>query len=470
VATWLWWFSEPGLVNHLCLNVMFVSSVSTLVFNANPLLRFDGYYILSDLLEIPNLRQKATAALQRKLGMWLLGLRPRVDPFLPARGQWMFAIYAVAASIYGWIVSLSIFWFLYHVLKPYGLAIVGQLLAAGMVTSLVVVPLARFIHFLLQPARSQQVNPMRAAIGLGILAAIAAAVLAIPLPYHVVCSLEVQPRGATSVYVDVPGQVREIHARFGPVSAGQPIVRLDDIEARLAEQRLAAQRDELAARIESIRQRAHSDDGALLELAQNEQALSAIDTQLAKRRQELARLLIVAPVAGQLIPAPGRAEETTDRTRLVNWSGRPLELRNVGAYLEASTLIGRIAQPGELEAILAIPQGEMDFVRAGQSARLFLNQLPGEHISGRIEHVAEQEMQAASARLTARGGGELATRTSADGIERPIDVVYQASVPLDDASGRILAGATGKAKIHAGYQTLAARAWRSLCRTFRFEM
>ena len=87
LATFLWWFSEPGLVNHLCLNVMFVCSVSTLLFNANPLMRFDGYYILADLLEIPNLRQKSAAVIQRKLGAWLLGLRERHDPFLPPRQQ-----------------------------------------------------------------------------------------------------------------------------------------------------------------------------------------------------------------------------------------------------------------------------------------------------------------------------------------------------------------------------------------------
>ena len=85
-ATWIWWFSEPGLLNHICLNVMFVCSVSTLVFNANPLLRYDGYYILSDITEIPNLRQKSTAVLSRKMGEWLLGLEQPRRP-VPARAE-----------------------------------------------------------------------------------------------------------------------------------------------------------------------------------------------------------------------------------------------------------------------------------------------------------------------------------------------------------------------------------------------
>ena len=65
IATFIWWFSEPGLLNYLALSVMFICSVSTVLFNGNPLLRFDGYYILMDLLEIPNLRQKATEVMKR---------------------------------------------------------------------------------------------------------------------------------------------------------------------------------------------------------------------------------------------------------------------------------------------------------------------------------------------------------------------------------------------------------------------
>ena len=78
------------MLNQLCLSTMFVCSVSTVMFNANPLLRYDGYYILSDLTEIPNLRQKATSILNRKLADWCLGLEEPDDPFLPQRNQVFF--------------------------------------------------------------------------------------------------------------------------------------------------------------------------------------------------------------------------------------------------------------------------------------------------------------------------------------------------------------------------------------------
>ena len=470
IATFLWWLSEPGLFNHLCLNVIIVSSVSTLVFNGNPLLRFDGYYILADLLEIPNLRQKASVVLQRTLAQWLLGLPARRDPFLPARRRWAFGLFAVASTIYGWLVSLTIFWFLFHVLEPYGLAVVGQMLGLVMIVSLVVVPLVRLVRFLLEPARAEQMNKSRAALGLGLFAAAAAGLLVVPLPYYVTCGLELRPRGAMSLYVEVPGQIRAVHVQSGPVQQNQPIVELDDVNARLVEQRLIGQRDQLATRVESIRQRAHTDDEALLELSQAEEALQALEIQLARRREELEKLTVRASTGGVLIPPPSRPVAAGERTRLAMWSGRPLDRRNLGAHLEASTLLGIIAQSGQLEAILAVPQEEIDFVRTGQRVEVFVEQSPGEKFAGQINHLSAEELKVASARLSARGSGQLSTRTTADGVERPLGVVYQASVPLDDPTGRLTAGGTGTAKIHAGWQPLGQRLWRSVCRTFRFEL
>ena len=74
LCTFLWWFSQPGLFNSICLDVMLVCSVSTLAFNANPLLRYDGYYILADLLHESNLSQKSGALLRRTVTDWLCGI------------------------------------------------------------------------------------------------------------------------------------------------------------------------------------------------------------------------------------------------------------------------------------------------------------------------------------------------------------------------------------------------------------
>ena len=112
IATYVWWFTESGTtINDLCLNMMFLNVVSTVLVNGNPLLRFDGYYILMDALEIPNLRQKSTEVLKRWFQETCLGLELQDDPFQPTRGRFMFGLFTVASVIYRWVVVFSICWF-----------------------------------------------------------------------------------------------------------------------------------------------------------------------------------------------------------------------------------------------------------------------------------------------------------------------------------------------------------------------
>ena len=467
LATFGWWYSRPGLVSGICLNTMFVCSVSTLLFNANPLMRFDGYYILADLLEIPNLRQKATTLLQRKLGTWFLGLPQPLDPFLPQRHQWLLAAYSLASALYGWFVTLSILWFLYFVLEPYGLKIVGQIFVAAMVMLLVVTPMWRLIKMFQVPGRADRVNKPRAAVVTLLFAAALAAVLLVPLPYYVPCSFHLQPRLATQVYVDAPGEIKQVFVSGGVVERGQPILELENVDFRAAQERLVSQQRQLAARRDALRQQAHAIPEAHLDVAATEEALAAIDEQLEQRREQSRKLIIRAPVAGLLLPAATRPSDVESKS-LPTWSGRALDLRNVGAYLESSTPIGQIAQVGSYEAILFIPEAEIEFVLSGQRADLYPASLPGEKWEAEVEHLSREKLDTAPAALAWKAGGLLATETDERGLERPVEVLYQASTQLD--CDRPLAGTTGRAKIHAGYQPLAARLWRSLCRTFRLTM
>ena len=91
IAAALWWSSEPGLFNALCFNVMLVGSINTFLFNGNPLLRYDGYYVLSDLIEIPNLAEQSSTALRTLAARVLLGQRPRTRSTGTSAGDICFA-------------------------------------------------------------------------------------------------------------------------------------------------------------------------------------------------------------------------------------------------------------------------------------------------------------------------------------------------------------------------------------------
>ncbi len=102
IATFLWWFSEDdSMFKFLCLSVMFICSVSTVVFNGNPLLRFDGYYIIMDILEIPT-SAKGNRNSEAMVSESLFGARVAGQPFLPQRNRFLFAVYTVASFIYRW--------------------------------------------------------------------------------------------------------------------------------------------------------------------------------------------------------------------------------------------------------------------------------------------------------------------------------------------------------------------------------
>ncbi len=280
ICTFLWWFSEPGMLNQLCLSTMFVCSVSTIMFNANPLLRYDGYYILSDLVEIPNLRQKASTILNRKLGAWCLGLEEPDDPFLPQRNQLFFATYTIAASIYKWIVLFGILFFLYKVLEPYDLKVVSQMLAIISMGSLVVMPLYKVGKFFYVPGRLHKVKRKNVNVTLGILAVVAAFILFVPLPYRVICPLEVKPRDAEVVYVQVPGMLKEID-----VTPGQKVVK-DQTLGQLSNTTLDLEINDLEGKIAL--------DSVRLEVLNREQynpadktaalALPALEKSLARRK------------------------------------------------------------------------------------------------------------------------------------------------------------------------------------------
>src|SRR3954465_7302702 len=244
IATFIWWFSAPGPLNYICLNVMFVSSVSTVMFNANPLLRYDGYYILSDVLEIPNLRQKASTILNRKLGKWCLGLEEPEDPFLPQRKQWLFATYTVASAIYRWVVTFSILYFLNRVFEPYGLKVLGQAIALGSIYGLLIQPLINLYKFFKVPGRLGKVSSVRlystAAVAVGAILAVGF----IPFPSHVYAPLEVHARHAEWIYGAVNGTVDKTFVRPGDVvKKGQPLAQLRDIDLDLKITELSGQRD-----------------------------------------------------------------------------------------------------------------------------------------------------------------------------------------------------------------------------------
>ncbi len=264
IATWIWWFSTDGMVNFLCLSVMFICSVSTVMFNGNPLLRFDGYYILMDVLEIPNLRQKSTEILKRWFQTYCLGLELQENPFLPQRHRFWFALYTVAAVAYRWIVVFSIIIFLNKVFEPYGLKMLGRLMAISGLVGMVVTPIWQSIKFLRTPGRASKMKRNRV-IATTVAASVLVGLVAfLPLPFHVDCAVEIQPQKAEQVFAMTPGRLVRWHKQPGDaVQAGEALAELESAEVRL--QQIKTEGDLLQAqeKLNALSLSSHDDPQAL---------------------------------------------------------------------------------------------------------------------------------------------------------------------------------------------------------------
>lgn len=475
ICTFIWWFSEPGFLNYLCLNVMFVSSVSTILFNANPLLRYDGYYILSDILEIPNLRQKASTILNRKLGSWCLGLEEPEDPFLPKRHQGLFALYTVASAVYRWVVTFSILFFLNKVFEPYGLKVIGQMLALASLWGLLVMPLWKMYKFFAIPGRLGKVKKARMYTTLGLLAAAASALFLIPLPASVHCHFELQPRGAASVYVEVEGTLREILVEPGQqVEAGQVLARLENIDLEIEIAQLRGQKNAVEAELNSLRHLRFQDDSATMQLDVITKRFQAVSEQLDQKLRDFKRLELTAPTAGVIIPPPYRQPRNSDsRLELASWTGTPLNKRNLGATLvptSSENLFCMVGDPNSWDAVLVINQRDLDWVAEGQEVRLMFEESPYYVFVSKIQYLATRELDALSPQLASTSGGPVPAQQEIDGAVKPLATSYQGVVELDNTLGLFRSGLIGQARIKTQPRTLASRLWRYLGRTFNFDL
>jgi putative peptide zinc metalloprotease protein len=469
-AAYIWYFSEPGLLNDLCLNMMFLNLVSTVLVNGNPLLRFDGYYILMDALEIPNLRQKATEVLKRWFQKTCLGLELQDDPFLPKRNQALFALYTIASVIYRWVVVFSICWFLIKVLEPYGLQQIGRIVAVMGFSGLIIQPVVQTWKFIRTPGRLAKVKRGPLLTSLAIAGAVIAAVIYVPLPHRIYCAFEIRPTRAGAVYAGTPGQIVRTVEAGTLVKQGDElaVLRNLDLDIRLTE--LKGREQEAQVRLRNLSLRSRGDDTLKTQLETQQELISSLQKLQAKTQEEIDRLVVVAKRDGIVLPPPEKQPQPGGDGRLPGWSGSPLQPYNRGALLTAEDLICEIGSPDELEAVLIVDQGDVQLVDIGQRVDLKLEANRIETFSGTITEKSETEIRHTSSALALQTGGDLQTEIDPEtGQARPRSVSYQARVPLDDADVLLRPGYRGSAKIHVAPMSLGQRLWRVIAKTFNFE-
>jgi putative peptide zinc metalloprotease protein len=463
----VWWNTTSGLLHHLCLNVFFVTTVTTVIFNANPLMRFDGYYMLSDWLEIPNLRPKADRLLREKFAWHCLGIESRPDPFLPQTGRHWFVLFAIVAGAYRWVVFFGIMLFLYTVLKPYGLQSIGISLAVVSIAGLLF-SMGRNVYGLIAAPRAEPMSYRKIVISVSGLAVLIAVGLMVPLPLHVESSFLVGPVEAQHVFIVTPGRLVNVAVEPGQyVKQGTLLARLKNAEKEDARRKLLVEQDVQNARVDLY----HAIDDLPREELANVR-LRSIVKRLEELDGQLQQLVIVAPEDGWVIAPPYKQQPIRESLGdpLHDWHGTPLDAPNIGCYLYAGTQLLSIAQSPQFQAVILVDQSDRNDIAVGQQVELKFDHLPVNSYFAEVGEISERHLEFAPKELSKNSGGELSTVVDRRGRERLTSSAFQATAILTDDVQLIRVGMQGRARFLIERRSAAMWLWRYLRQTIHFRL
>jgi putative peptide zinc metalloprotease protein len=446
VAAVIWARTGEGTLHAICYNVMFIASVSSILFNGNPLLRYDGYYILSDLVEIPNLAQRGKQYLYYLVKKYVYGVRNPHDPSHTRGEKVWFIVYTLASTTYRVFISFAILMFVADFL-PF----VGVLLAAGAVTAWVLVPLGKWVHYLISSGELVRTRGRAVAATLLFVAALVGGLGLLPVPDRFTIEGVVEPEEMTIVHAGADGFLQEFLPSGREVTPdGEPLARARNVRLESRLNRLLAKRRELEAR----RGAALREEPAAVQIL--DEQIAAADEKIARVREELAGLTVRAPVPGVWV------SPRIDRLR--------------GAYVTRGQAIGLVATLDRLK-VRAVAEQEVAGLlkeQADPEVEIRVDGRPDLELAGRVEQflpVGRDRLP--SPALGFAAGGPIATRPDDESGTRTAERVFEIHVrPEPSDAVRLLAAQRVVIRFTTPGKPLAVQGWRLLLQTLqqRFQI
>ncbi len=439
IAMIVWVEVSPGAVRATAFNVMLIGGVSTLLFNGNPLLRFDGYYVLCDLIGIPNLAQRGSRYMLYLVQRYGFGQTTLDSPAETIGEKRWLVGYTLASTGYRLMLTLGI-----ALLLASRFLLVGALLGSWSVASLVVWPLLKGV---LHVARSPRLagRRSRALAVAAVLAGVPAlALFAVPVPYGTMAQGVVQVPEAAMLRSATEGVVRRVLATPGNlVHKGDPILELEEPALPAALAVVEAQRDELQLRLEAVLLTDRVSAELLREQVRRAEAMVVLG------RTRMGELIVHAPRDGVLVlPEAGDLP---------------------GRFLHRGDSLGDVLASGDVTIRVVVPQDRIDLVRERTKAvevrpayaifrpmaATVVRELPG----------AVREMPSAALGLAA--GGDIATDpTDASGRRAYEQSFLVDVVPAGVADGNVWIGGRAYVRFDHGDEPLGWRLLRGLRQLF----
>ena len=436
VALFVWLTVEPGLLRTLAFDVMFIGGVSTLLFNGNPLLRFDGYYVFADLIDIPNLAGRSQQYLGYLLQHYVFGQQERISP-VTASGErlWLF-VYALASFVYRMFITFTIILFIAG-----KFFMVGVILAFWAATTQLGVPIVRQVQFLVSGPALQQQRGRALALTATSLTVVFALIFLAPVPLWTRSEGVVWTPEQSEVRVGADAVVVRILAEPGSmVQPGDELLLTEDAALATRVIVLEAELEEFRVRYALLRATNQVDAAIMTD------NIAAIEGSLAAAREQLDTLIIRSSAAGIFILE------------------RPQDLE--GRFLHQGDLVGYVVDPAGATIRVVVRQADIGLVRS-QTRDVSVR------LADRIDRVLEASITRAvpaasgrlpSAALGTRGGGLFAVDpTDSSGVTILQDV-FHLELQLEEPVLRL--GGRAYVRFDHGLEPLGQQWYRSLRQLF----
>ena len=439
LALMIWLNVEPGPTHVVAYNVMLIGGISTLLFNGNPLLRFDGYYVLADWAEIPNLGSRSNNHIFYVLQKYVFASKD-VEPVTSlAAERWWFVLYGVLAFIYRMFIMFAII--LYIGGKFLAL---GVLLAIWAIFTQAVVPIAKGVQHLFSSPKLRANRPRAFLMTGGALAIIGAVLFVMPFPHISRLEGVTWPSDRSQIRIESDGFVAELPVQSRTdVQAGDPIVISD-------EPLLQARAQLIRAQIHSLEvQEAATRFSDRIEAALTREEISAARVNLERVEEQIASLTVRAPRDGKIV-IPGYGDL-------------------IGQFVRQGGLVGYVVDKDDTLSIrIMVDQDQVGFVREDVEE---IEIIPEGYGQDPIPAVIIRETPGGTIRLPTpalgvQGGGEIPVDPrDGDGI-RTLERYFEFELRVPDGSGTDFLGRRVQVKIDHGWEPMGFQIWRALRQLF----
>ena len=442
VALFIWLLIEPGTVRTLAYSIILISGISTLLFNGNPLLRFDGYFVLADALEIPNLSSRSQGYLGYLIERYVFKIDGLKSPAMSRDERIWLIAYGVSAFVFRYIVMVGIIFYVADKFFVFGL-----LLAVWAVVAHGLMPLGRRIGYLLaSPRLAQQRNR---ALGISLTAVLALTILlfAVPAPLATITEGVVWTPDESEVRAEADAFVTALVADpNSPVTAGEVLLITEDPELGANVAILDADLREATVRYNSLRL---TDE---LEAGYVQEEIKSIKANLNRARERLAGLTIYSPSDGMFLV------------------DRPQDIE--GRYLKQGDVVGYVADMSRATVRVAVTQEDIGLIRSRtrQVALRF-----AENLHADVPATIRREVPAASDRLPsavlgAAGGGQIAINAQDEKGTQTVHSVFH--IELDVARPVARIGGRTYVRFSHGFEPLGVQWFRRIRQLFlrRFDV